>query len=63
MLSWITANLATILISFLLIVVVGIIIVKMVKDKKQGKSSCGCDCGSCGACCGKGTKARQHANR
>lgn len=50
MLSWITANLATIIISILLIAIVCIIIAKMVNDKKQGKTSCGGDCGSCGAC-------------
>ena len=50
MLSWIMGNLATILISAVLVLAVCLIIVKMVKDRKQGKSSCGCDCGSCGAC-------------
>nr|WP_288274108.1 hypothetical protein [uncultured Acidaminococcus sp.] len=25
----------------------------MIKDHKAGKSSCGCDCGSCGMCHGK----------
>ena len=51
MLSWIMGNLATILISAVLVLAVCLIIVKMVKDRKQGRSSCGCDCGSCGACC------------
>ncbi len=53
MLSWIMANLATILISILLIVAVFLILRKMIRDKKQGKSSCGCDCGSCGCQCNK----------
>ena len=47
MLSWIFANIATILISLALIaMVVGVIIV-MRKDKKKGKSSCGGSCGHC----------------
>ena len=29
---------------------VGLIVRSMVKDKKAGKSSCGCDCGNCGLC-------------
>lgn len=47
MLSWISANIATILISLALIaMVVGVIIV-MRKDKKKGKSSCDGSCGHC----------------
>lgn len=37
----------TILIAVILIAIVAAIIYKLVKDKKQGKSSCG---GSCGCC-------------
>lgn len=33
-----------------LLVVVGLIIRSMVKDKKSGKHSCGGDCGNCGGC-------------
>lgn len=47
MLSWISSNIATILISLVLIsIVVGIIIV-MRKDKKKGRSSCNGSCGHC----------------
>lgn len=35
----------------ILIAIVAGIIFKLVKDKKNGKSSCGCDCSSCGGCC------------
>ena len=31
----------------ILALIVGLIIWRMVKDKKAGKSSCGCQCGSC----------------
>ena len=37
-------NLATIIISLLLLLVVVLIIRKMVKDRKKGRSSCGCGC-------------------
>ncbi len=30
---------------------VGGILRKMIKDRKQGKTSCGCDCSKCGKCC------------
>ena len=39
--------LATIWISLALAAVVAAIIVKLVRDKKAGKSSCGCNCSCC----------------
>ena len=49
MLSWLTENLGTIIVSLILIAVVALIIVKMAKDRKNGKStgSCGCGCEHC----------------
>lgn len=47
MLTWIFTNIATILISFALIIMVVGIIVVMRKDKKKGKSACGGSCGHC----------------
>ena len=47
MLSWIAGNLSTIIISLVLICLVTAIIVGMVKNKKNGKSSCGCSCSGC----------------
>ena len=47
MLAWITENIGTILISAVLLLVVVLIIRKLVKDKKKGKSSCGCNCARC----------------
>ena len=47
MLDWITANLATILITaFLLALCIGIVI-KSRRDRKKGKTSCGCGCSGC----------------
>ncbi len=47
MLTWIKANLATVIISAVLLVIVAAIIVSIVKDKRRGKSSCGCKCAFC----------------
>lgn len=47
MLAWITENIGTILISAVLLLVVVLIIRKLVKDKKKGKPSCGCNCAHC----------------
>ena len=55
MISWIMANLATILISSLLIVIVISIIKYLIRQKRDGKNSCGCDRGQCsmhGSCHG-----------
>ena len=46
--TWLAANLSTIIIT--LVVIVGLILRSMVRDKKNGKSSCGGNCGSCGGC-------------
>lgn len=53
MFAWIADNIANIVISLILALIVGLTIRKMILDKKSGKSSCGCDCGSCGVCCTK----------
>jgi hypothetical protein len=56
MLSFLIENIGTILIGAILAFIVILIILKMRKDKKAGKSSCGCNCGCCaneGLCHGK----------
>ena len=47
MLAWISANIATVIICAELVIIVAAIIIGMVRDKKKGKSSCGCGCSSC----------------
>ena len=47
--NWLVANAATIAVSAVLLVLVGLIIFKMVKDKREGKSGCSCGCG-CNGC-------------
>lgn len=56
MLSWISANLSTIIISAILCAIVVTISIYLYKQKKAGKSSCGCGCEHCamrGQCHGK----------
>ena len=50
MFEWISANLANILISAILIIVVVLIFFKLIRDKKQGRSSCGGNCAHCSMC-------------
>ena len=47
MLDWLFQNIATILICILLIGIVAAILIHMIRQKKQGKSSCGCGCSQC----------------
>ncbi|MCR5040787.1 MAG: FeoB-associated Cys-rich membrane protein [Clostridia bacterium] len=47
MLSWLAANIGTVLITLLLIAVVAVIVVKLHRDKKKGASSCGGNCAHC----------------
>ena len=55
MFQGIAENAGTIIISLALLGLVIGIIIRLRKDKKQGKSSCGCQCGSCGHCPMAGT--------
>ena len=47
MLSLLAANGGTIGVAVLLLLVTGSIIAGLVHNRKKGKSSCGCNCGSC----------------
>lgn len=47
MFDWIAANAGTLLVSAVLLVLVILAVVKMVRDRKQGKSTCGMGCGGC----------------
>ena len=57
MLTWIMENMATILISLVLIITAGAVIVSLARGRKKGNSSCGCGCVGCamnGSCHPKG---------
>ena len=47
MLTLLTDNLGTVLIALILAAIVIGIIVNLLKDKKKGRSSCGCGCEHC----------------
>ena len=47
MFSWLAANISTIVIGLVLAAIVAAIILKLVRDKKAGRSSCGCGCSAC----------------
>ncbi|MDD7411713.1 MAG: FeoB-associated Cys-rich membrane protein [bacterium] len=40
----------TVIVGGVLAIIVGLLIWKMIKDKKAGKSSCGGDCAHCRGC-------------
>ena len=47
MLNWFAANLGTILISLVLAVIVTLIVVYLLRQKKAGKSTCGANSAHC----------------
>ncbi len=47
MFAWIAENIGTIIICLVLILIVAVIIVKLVKDKKKGRTTCGNNCAHC----------------
>lgn len=51
MVEWLSQNVGNILITAGLILIVAGIVRHMVRDRKAGRSSCGCeDCGHCAGC-------------
>ncbi len=44
MLAFLKENLSTIIIGLIVLAVVVSLVVKLIRDKKKGKSSCGCGC-------------------
>ncbi len=47
MIEFLSANLGTIVVFLVVIAVVGFVTAKLIKDKKSGRSSCGCGCENC----------------
>ena len=45
--TWMITNLGTIIVALTLIAIVAVIIFRIAKNKKAGKSSCGCGCENC----------------
>ncbi|MGI5896619.1 MAG: FeoB-associated Cys-rich membrane protein [Oscillospiraceae bacterium] len=53
MLTWLSENISSILIGVVLLAVVAAVILYMVRNRRKGKSSCGCGCAGCSmnGCC------------
>ena len=47
MFMWLAENLGTMILCVILAAVVALVIISMVRRKKKGKSSCGCNCTGC----------------
>ncbi len=47
MIEWLYSNMANIVIIAAVLGIVTLVIVSMIRDKKAGKSSCGCSCSHC----------------
>ena len=47
MLTWLSANLGTILVCLVLAAVVAAIAANLVRRRRNGKSTCGCGCANC----------------
>ena len=51
MLTWLQANLGSIVVVLFLLLVVALTVRRLALDKKAGKHICGGSCGSCGGGC------------
>ena len=47
MLHWVSANLSTIIVSAVLLAIIIAISIHLIRQKKKGRSSCGCNCAHC----------------
>ncbi len=59
MLNWLKENWTTLAVVLALVLITALIIVKMIRDRRTGRSSCGCGCSTCpmsGSCQRKKTE-------
>lgn len=54
MVEFLLQNWGTLVVGAVVLAAVFAIIFKMIKDKKEGRSSCSCGCGGCSGCGGSG---------
>ena len=53
MFGWLAANAGTIVVLLIVLLCVSLAAMQLIRDKKKGKTSCGCGCANCamhGAC-------------
>lgn len=63
MAAWFSANMANIIIIVLLVLVIGSAVRRMIRNKKAGRTSCGCGCASCNGGCAGGCAGGGKAER
>ena len=56
MIAWLSANIWTILITAALALVVALIVVSLIRDRRRGKHVCGGNCANCKMCCSGAAK-------
>ncbi len=44
---WIIANISTIVVALILAAIIGLVVVRMVKRRKNGQGGCSCGCSGC----------------
>ncbi|MGN0459791.1 MAG: FeoB-associated Cys-rich membrane protein [Ruminococcus sp.] len=47
MLEWLMNNISTIIVGMIVLAVIIAIVIRMIKNKKRGKTSCNCGCSGC----------------
>ncbi len=47
MLAWLSENMATIIVCAIVFGFFAVAVVRIVRDRKKGKNSCGCGCADC----------------
>ena len=65
MVDWLSSNIANIIVIAVVAAVVAGAVIVIIKDKKAGKSSCGCNCSNCalaGKCHSVKESKRQESN-
>lgn len=63
MLEFITAYGGTIAVGLIVLAIVALITANIVKDKRAGKHTCGCDCAHCKGCGKKQTTSQSEARK
>lgn len=47
MLLWLQQNIGTVIVCIVMLIVISLLLIKAIRDKKKGKSFCGCGCKNC----------------
>ena len=55
MVLWVKGNIGTIVAALLLIAILCVVVAVIIRDKRKGRSTCGCNCAHCAmaGCCHK----------